>query len=391
VTAVSPAHAAATTNARVTTPIGLSAVVTPADQFTFSAAPVLPVVTGVSPASGPVAGGTSVTITGTGFTGTTAVSFGGVAATNVVVNSATSITATSPAHAVGAVNVRVTTAAGQSAVVTPADQFTYVAFPMVSGVSPVSGPPAGGTSVTITGSGFTGATVVTFGGVSATNVVVNSDTSVTATSPAHAAATTNVRVTTPVGQSAVVTPDDQFTYSSAPVLPVVSVVSPASGPLAGGSGVTVTGSGFTAASSVAFGGVAAESVSFVSSSELDVTSPAHAAGMTNVRVTTKAGQSAVVTADQFTYAPAPKITKLSPKSGPAAGATSVTITGTGFTPDATVSFGAANAATSVTYVSSTELIAVSPPHAVTSNGVNVTVTTGSGTSAVVTADQYKYT
>ena len=54
----------------------------------------------VSPNSGPGAGGTSVTITGTNFTGATAVTFGGTAATSVTVVSATSITATSPAHAV---------------------------------------------------------------------------------------------------------------------------------------------------------------------------------------------------------------------------------------------------------------------------------------------------
>jgi hypothetical protein len=125
---------------------------------------------------------------------------------------------------------------------------------------------------------------------------------------------------------------------------------------------------------------------------LDVVSPAHAAAVTNVRVTTAFGQSVIATpADQFTYQLAvPKVTKLSPTSGPVAGGTSVTITGTGFTPDATVSFGNGDPAASVMYVSATELIVVSPPHAATSGYVNVTETTGSGSSAVVTADQYKY-
>ncbi len=81
-------------------------------------------VTSVSPSLGITAGGTSVTITGTNFTGATAVSFGSVAATSFTVNSATSITATSPAQSAGTVDVTVTAPAGISAK-SGADQFTY--------------------------------------------------------------------------------------------------------------------------------------------------------------------------------------------------------------------------------------------------------------------------
>lgn len=88
-----------------------------------------PAVTGLSPATGPAAGGTVVTITGTVLTGATAVTFGGVAATNFTVNSATSITATAPAHATGSVDVLVTTPNGVSAN-TAADNFTYGPVPV---------------------------------------------------------------------------------------------------------------------------------------------------------------------------------------------------------------------------------------------------------------------
>ena len=67
--------------------------------------PAAAVVTTVSPATGLAAGGLAVTITGTGFTEATGVTFGGVAATSVVVVSATSITCVSPAHAAGTVDV----------------------------------------------------------------------------------------------------------------------------------------------------------------------------------------------------------------------------------------------------------------------------------------------
>ncbi|TXI02102.1 MAG: hypothetical protein E6Q76_16095, partial [Rhizobium sp.] len=84
-----------------------------------------PTVTSVSPASGPIAGGTSVTLTGTGFSGATAVHFGATNATSFTVNSDSSITMTSPASSTGTVDITVTTASGTS-VTSAADQFTYV-------------------------------------------------------------------------------------------------------------------------------------------------------------------------------------------------------------------------------------------------------------------------
>ena len=80
-----------------------------------------------------------MTITGTNLTGATAVNFGANAATGHSVNSATSITATSPAGSAGTVDVTVTTPGGTSAT-SSADHFTYVAAPTVTGVSPNAGP-----------------------------------------------------------------------------------------------------------------------------------------------------------------------------------------------------------------------------------------------------------
>jgi hypothetical protein len=100
------------------------AVAVAATGLSGGSAPVpLPVVSGISPSSGPAAGGTRVTITGTNFTAPATVSFGPVAATDVLVLSPTSIEATSPAGS-GTVDVTVTTGAGTSAA-GPADRFTY--------------------------------------------------------------------------------------------------------------------------------------------------------------------------------------------------------------------------------------------------------------------------
>jgi cysteine-rich repeat protein len=140
-----------------------------------------PRVTGISPTTGPAAGGTTVTITGDGLTGATAVSFGSDSATSFTVNGDTSITALSPLASAGTVDVTVTTAGGTSAA-SPDDQFTFVAAPVVSGISPDNGPVSGGTTVTITGANFTDASGVTFGD-SPAGFSVNDDTSITAVSP----------------------------------------------------------------------------------------------------------------------------------------------------------------------------------------------------------------
>jgi hypothetical protein len=152
-----------------------------------------------------------VIITGTGFTGATTVTFGGTLAA-ITVNGPTQITATSPTHAAGTVDVLVTTPAGTSPN-TAADNFTYGSAPNITALTPSSGPVGGGTAVTITGTGFTGATSVTFDGQAATSVVVVSDTSITVVSPAHGNGVVRVAVTTPIGTSPDVVADN-FTYGT---------------------------------------------------------------------------------------------------------------------------------------------------------------------------------
>ncbi len=92
-----------------------------------------PVVTGVAPASGSQLGGTTVTISGSGFSAGATVEFGSTPATGVTVNSSSSITAVSPAGR-GTVDVTVTTGQGTSAPVA-ADRFTYTAVPLSDSLS----------------------------------------------------------------------------------------------------------------------------------------------------------------------------------------------------------------------------------------------------------------
>src|SRR6516225_147165 len=171
-----------------------------------------PTVANVNPNTGPMQGGTSVTITGTNFSDVTAVRFGSNAALSFRVNSTTQITATSPTG-VGTVDVTVTTPGGTSATST-ADQFTYVLAPApaptVTNINPNTGPTSGGSSETITGTNFSGATAVRFGSNAAGSFTVDSATQITATSPAGVG-TADVTVTTAGGTSAI-SSGARFTY-----------------------------------------------------------------------------------------------------------------------------------------------------------------------------------
>ena len=344
-----------------------------------------PQVTGISPNSGPTAGGTKVTITGAGFTATSTVKFGSIAGTGVTFLSSTSLTAVSPAgENPGAVDVIVTTVGGASTT-SSSDQFTFVAPPSVTGVSPASGPTAGGTTVTITGAGFTAASTVMFGSIAGTGVVVNSPNSITAVSPAGETPGSVDVVVTTLGGASTTSSSDQFTFVAAPT---VTGLTPASGPIAGGTTVTVTGTGFTPASTVKFGSVAGTGVVFVSSTSLTAVSPAEGPGAVDVTVTTVGGASTTNSSDQFTFLAVPTVTGVSPNSGPVIGSTFVTITGTGFTPASTVMFGS-KSGVSVAFVSSTSLTAFTP--AQNDFGVvDVIVTTPGGSSTANPSDQINF-
>lgn len=275
-----------------------------------------PTVTAIAPAVGATGGGLVVTISGTGFAGGATVSIGGAAATNVVVAGATSLTATTPAHAAGSVDIVVSNPDGQSARL--ASAFAYEvpvsAPPAVATVGPSSGPVSGGITVSITGSGFAAGATVMFGATAATAVSVASGTAMTATAPAGNAGSVDLVVTNPDGQSGRL--PNAFTYVAAappppappppaPSAPTVTGVSPASATAAGGTSVTISGTGFTAGATVSFGGAAATNVAINGGTSITATTPPHAAGAVDVVVTNPDGGSGRLTGG-FTYTdPAP--------------------------------------------------------------------------------------
>ncbi|MGW7751723.1 IPT/TIG domain-containing protein [Streptomyces violaceusniger] len=205
------------TSATVTTPSGSGVVpvtVTTAGgtsnplNFFYVGAPFK---SALSTGAGPLVGGNTVTINGTGLSTATAVHFGANTATPTIVSDS-QITAVVPTGAAaGTVGVSVTTAGGTN----NGFSYTYVDVPTVIGFTPASGPPSGGTAVTITGTNLSTTQSVTFGGNAAPFTVIN-DTSLSAVSPPTADGApgpADITVTTLAGSATAATP---FQYVAGP-------------------------------------------------------------------------------------------------------------------------------------------------------------------------------
>ena len=249
------------------------------------ASPTPPRIASLSRSTGPVVGGTKVTITGHGFNGATGVTFGSTPAQSFGATSTTQITAVAPAEAGGTVAITVTTSGGQSPA-TPADVFRYMyPVPRLTGAVPLDAPLSGGTTVTFTGSGLTGATRLNFGTLAVSPVSVNAaGTQLTVTTPGGAPPATVVFVsaTTPGGTSNYVT----FVFG-----PIVTSLSRTTGPATGGTKVTITGNLFTGVTRVRFWtGHGTDTARWTVNSPTSITAfaPAHAPGVVAVIVTTSA-------------------------------------------------------------------------------------------------------
>ena len=267
-------------NIVVTTPGGTSQP----ETFTY-----VPVITSVNPTALPLSGGT-VSITGGGFTGASAVMFGGIPTTGfTIVNDSTIAAAAPSSSSYTTLDVAVKTIYGNTNTITIHYQ------PIITSISPASGSLNGNTLVTITGSGFTKAMGVFFGNTFVSPPIYLSDTMVKIESPSSTiAGPVSVYVEGNMPDSTTGT----FTYAS---VPVVSSINPTNGITAGGTPVVLTGNGFTGATAVEFGTVPAVSFVVNSDTSIDAISPANTSGTVDITVTTAGGTSLTSSADLFTY------------------------------------------------------------------------------------------
>lgn len=365
------AHGAAVVDVVVTNLDGQSGTLT--NGYTYQAAPT---VTTIVINVGALAGGTPVTITGTNFVTNSTVKLGSSPCLSVAVSSPTSITCTTPAHVSGVVDIIVTNPDTQFG--TGVGLFTYRAGPAITSLSVSAGPIAGGTSMTITGSGFIAGATVLFDGLACTTPAVVNSTSITCTTPFHAVGVVTVVVTnTDLQKGSLLS---SYTYKAAPT---VTGATSANGPSVGGKIIIITGTGFESTSIVSLDTTVCTSSLLISTTSIQCVTPAHAAGSVTVSVKNSDNQSGSL-ALGFQYIAAPTITSLNVSSGAEAGGDNITISGTGFLIGATVKLG--TTACSSVYVNpllTTTITCTTPAHA--AGAVTVTVTNTDGQSGSLTS------
>lgn len=161
----------------------------------------------VSPASGPVGGGTRVTVRGTGFTPGIRLQVGVLDASDIQVLNDSTIMATTPPGSAGPADI---TVSRDDVIAVAHRAFSYTGSLRLLAVEPGVGAMAGGTYVTVLGTGFVPGSRLTFGGISATEVEVLNGASMTARTPAGSVGDVDVILTTPSGESWTV--EDGFTY-----------------------------------------------------------------------------------------------------------------------------------------------------------------------------------
>jgi hypothetical protein len=250
---------------------------------------VAPTITSFTPSSGPT--GCVVTITGTNFDNpnVTSVQFGGTAAANFTIVSATEIRAEVAAGATGAITV------DNGVVGTSSTNFTVTSpgtcAPTITSFTPTCGPV--GTSVSITGTNLLDASnsagTVTFNTTTASSTSVVSATQITAFVPSGAT-TGKVKVDTGVGTAATSTAD----FTVAGTCATITSFTPTHGPV--GTVVKITGTGFTGATAVSFNNVAATTFHVDSATQITATVPT---GATTGKIRVTVGGGTVASAADF--------------------------------------------------------------------------------------------
>jgi hypothetical protein len=329
---------------------------TPPDEqpTTFPYQNVGPAIMDVQPRFGAAAGGTRVSITGSGFLDGATVTFGGAAATVVSVAEGEVRVDTAP-HAAGVVDVVVANPDGKADTV--AGGFEHTVLSLAS-LAPAVGAADQTTAAVLHGSGFLAGVRVFVGSQPCTvdQRVRHVELHVTVpASPTGAAATGDVDVANPGGETVSVA--NAFRWA---LRPRVTDVRPRGGAPAGGSHVRVTGQRFGAGTELRIGGRAA-TVTAATATTLDAVVPAQASGApptVDVEATNPDGLSDTVPG-AFTYANGPVVSGLLPQSGTLMGGTQVSILGSGFTTGSRVRFGAAPAV--AVFASPMQIDAQAPP------------------------------
>ncbi len=310
----------------------------------------------VEPKRGPAEGGTELTLTGAEFQEGATVTINGVPGVDTkVVDGSTIVTTTPPGTVYFGIDVVVTNPDGQTDALD--NVFAYARPPVeyITEIVPAVGSAQGGEAVVIKGRDFAEGTLVSFGGRQARNVQFLNPEALRVTIPPSDTGKVNVNVRIP-GRSTY-TLEKGFTYTNQAPRRVLRV-RPNEGGVAGGTAITITGTGFASNATVTVGGRKAAKVSVVGSTRITAETPPGALGKVPVAVRNP-GLPAAILNNAFAYVPAPTITSVRPARIPVTGDVNVTITGTGFLDDAVVTIDGRRA-TDVRVVNETTIRAVAP-------------------------------
>ncbi len=367
-------------------------VVTNPDNLLFSIAAGFTYLNGnspnislISPNSGPITGGTSISISGSGFQAGAIVSLSGLLCQNISVSSNSLITCQTPSSSFGAKTITVVNPDAQSTSLAASFSYNFGAAPTVSSISPSNGPATGGTSLSIQGSNLYVGISVTVGGLNCTNVNIISSNSLTCVSPANGFGAKSIVLTNIDAQTVSIA--NAFSYNSG-MPPSVFFSIPSSGLSVGGTSISISGSGFLNGATVSIGGLSCRNISVVSASLITCQTPAGNYGAKSIIVINPDAQSATL-ANGFSYIAglAPVILSVSPSTGSATGSTPLSISGSNFLAGALITVGG-TLCSSISVVSSTSVTCTTQGG---SYGAKSVIVTNVDSQSFTLANSFTYT
>jgi hypothetical protein len=246
----------------------------------------------IDPKTGPVTGGTKLTLHGRGFQPFSIARIGGRDAATTFVSSK-QLTVLAPAMPVASIVDVVVMNPGAMATVQKAFRYDAIPAPEIRTLEPKAGSTAGGTKVTIVGARFAPTTFVSVGGLKPLHTTFVDATTLEITTPSRAApGMVDIGVVNIDGQQGIAR--NAFRYEAA-APPKIENVLPRRGRQTGGERVTLLGKNFAPGAAVQFGDAIAPSVRFVDETTIEIETPACAAGIVDVRVRNPDGQIASAT------------------------------------------------------------------------------------------------
>ena len=346
-----------------------------------------PKITGLSPTSGTAAGGERVKIYGSDFRSGASVTFAGVPASDVFVETPNLIHATTPPGIPGTSDVGVMNTDGGSYILE--DGFLYISNPIIKNIFPSQGTVNQEIPVTVTGENFDPELKAYVDGQEVPYCKVVNNTTIKIRAPKRGnPGYADITIKNPDGGKSTIS--NGFRYRIPSTSPEINSIVPDRGSVEGGTVITINGSNFEKDAIVIIGDDLALNIKVENSTFLTARTPPGAEGKKDVFVINLADSGQAVVKDGFEYmnpSSRPTISSVSPNQGTIYGGTDIIITGTDFRAGATVIIGG-NKARNVEVISPVKIRVITPPGEHGKKNVTV-MNTDAGSATLVSGFEYK--